>query len=250
MKLFILLKFVFSATLLILFISFFGLPSLDKFRAEEVMVNRKIISTNNIPTPAISICALQTNEEKSITGWRKDFVEKQDTGITEIDLKLELKSELIRNCNESNNENKIVNCVNMKTFNISETVPESFSRDDSINFPNSYWIDEVSVFTFGKCHTLNNSVSLGASTWNFLLDNNLNYKIWIHDPQYFLLTANPATIPAAFMDLKANEGFQMIYIEVIEHLNIDRPLRPCKDQNNYSFTTCVKESVSEKIGCR
>ena len=64
------------------------------------------------------------------------------------------------------------------------------------------------------------------------------------------MTTNPATIPGVTLDLKPSQGLQFMYIEVIQHVNMDRPRQPCALQEDYSFTTCVKNSVARKVGCR
>ena len=114
----------------------------------------------------------------------------------------------------------------------------------------SFWINDISFSTLGKCHTLNNSVSLGTAKWMFLLDPYHDYAVAIHDPHFYLFTTNPATIPGVTLDLKPSQGIQFMYIEVIQHVNMDRPQQPCAAQEDYSFTTCVKNSVAKKVGCR
>ena len=114
----------------------------------------------------------------------------------------------------------------------------------------SFWISDVSFSTYGKCHTLNNSVSLSSSNLYLLLNASLNYVADFHDPNFFMHTANPVIIPGVSLELKPSQGFVLNYIELIKHSNMDRAQQPCEDREDYSFTACVKNSVSSKAGCR
>merc|ERR1712130_36595 len=39
-------------------------------------------------------------------------------------------------------------------------------------------------------------------------------------------------------------------MRVVQHNNINVPNRPCNPDPSYSFTSCVKESLSKRIGCK
>jgi hypothetical protein len=146
----------------------------------------------------------------------------------------------------------VLDCVDTKTYNLTETILLGQAGGNPARdiIKSKYWINEVSYSRYGKCHTLNNSVPLSSNQWTFNLDRSLTYAAFIHDPNYWLMTANPATMPAIFLNLDKSQGKQVMYIEVINHINFDRPDQPCEDQENYSFTSCVKNSVSRKVGCR
>ena len=62
------MKLVFSTSLLIVFLVFFGLPSLNKYLAEEVMVSKRKMSNMETSTPAITICALNPI---NAVGWKR-----------------------------------------------------------------------------------------------------------------------------------------------------------------------------------
>ena len=227
-KVFIFLKLAFSTTLLIAFIVFFGIPSWNKYQAGEVLINKRKILTSNIGPPAITFCPAD--------GWKN----VSDYNSSE--------SQILQHCKETKSFEEALDCIDNETYNLTETVPMSYSGNSIIN--SSSWINDVSYSLFGKCHTLNNSVSLGSSYWYFKLDPSLSYFVAIHDPNFFMFTPNPATIPLITLDLHPNQGIQLIYIEIIQHIDMDRIEQPCEDREDYSFTACVKNSVSRKIGCR
>jgi hypothetical protein len=240
MNLIVFLKFIFSVILLILFFYFFGLPSWYKFEAGKVMVNKRKISNIDSVTPALTVCAL---EQESSRGWKYDQW---------IDLKLKKEvakhNDLTINCNGSN---EVAQCVNYKTYNLTETINEFQAGRGNQILQSKYWIEELSFFMFGKCHTLKNSVPLNTNFWSIDFNKSLNYFVMIHDPNYFMMTANPETVPMIFLDLDGLENVQLYaFLKVVKHINLDRPDQPCSDKDDYSFTACVKNSVTKRIGCR
>ena len=77
----------------------------------------------------------------------------------------------------------------------------------------------------------------------FPLLENINYAIYVHDPDLFKLTDNPAVIPDILLTMSMT-GYPLVYIEVVQHIKLDRLQQPCEDGENYSFTACIKNSVS------
>ena len=75
-------------------------------------------------------------------------------------------------------------------------------------------------------------------------------KLMIHDPKFFLITMNPATIPAINLDLTTEDEFQLLYIDVVHKVKMNTNKQPCETNEAYSFTSCVKNHVSKKFGCR
>ena len=66
--------------------------------------------------------------------------------------------------------------------------------------------------------------------WEFGLKKSLNYLVIIHDPNFFLMSVNPATVPRIVLDLAKDDGKSMLYVEAVQHVNIDRPTQPCEDR--------------------
>jgi hypothetical protein len=332
MNTFILLKFSFSTTLLILFIFYFGIPSWNKFEAREVIINKRKISTEDIASPAVTICSGDgwkfyydfdesimaeyesdgsnnseydfdeskmadyesdgsNNSEYDFDGSNKadpEFDESNNANYefdgsnkagaefdgtnpynlhpSEAEFDACNQSNLCAFCKESNLFEQAIECIDTNTYNLTETVetaleyPAGSSNIDNATdiLNSSFWINDFTYTDVGKCHTLNNSVFLGPSTWKFIFNSNLNdyifpltgYKVFIHDPDFFIPSKNPVTVPAVYLHLKPSQGTQFIYIEVVQHINFDRTEQPCEAREDYSFTACVKNSVARKVGCR
>ena len=85
------------------------------------------------------------------------------------------------------------------------------------------------------------------------LNASLPYRIWLHDPDFFLVTWNPSSVPAVEITLDldtATTGFQYIGVEELRHL--DRDGAPCTDyqEEGASFSDCVVTKMVESVGCK
>ena len=117
------------------------------------------------------------------------------------------------------------------------------------------WTEDVIPSYMGRHHNLKLPITLASSTDGFLgfhLDDRFDYHIWLHDENFFLPNHNPFGLPSAHWPLKRAKNSAGLYHRVTltkqKKLNLDR--RPCEEDPTYSFTTCIKEKLSQKIGCR
>ena len=116
MKLLILLKCLFSTTLLIVFFFFFGIPSFNKFQAREVLINKRKINTEDIAPPAITFC--------SGDGWKNVSDDSSNTEIQDYGF----DSEILKHCQESNTFEEVLECIDTKTYNLTETIQMAYSE--------------------------------------------------------------------------------------------------------------------------
>ena len=77
MKIFIFLKISFTLALFTTFLLFFGVPSLKKYLAKEVFINKKKISIHDIAPPAVTFCAFQ----KGLPWKPENYSEKFTEGL-------------------------------------------------------------------------------------------------------------------------------------------------------------------------
>jgi hypothetical protein len=124
--------------------------------------------------------------------------------------------------------------------------------DDLMN--DSVWEETIGYFFLGKCHTLRlTDGSIGFSLDTALkisFNSSLGYYVMLIDPNFYLMTSNPRTIPRILLSLKKNSGEKFLYLDVVEHINLNRKDNPCQASSEYSFTNCIKTRCAEKIGCR
>ena len=76
-----------------------------------------------------------------------------------------------------------------------------------------------------------------------------NYSIFIHDPNYYIFTFNPETIPKIEIMIEDSRS-AFIYVKAVYHHNMDRPEQHCIASESYSFSRCVADYVSKIAGCR
>ena len=117
----------------------------------------------------------------------------------------------------------------------------------------SFWDSDITLFTAGQCHTLNNSYTIGTNRTHllqFTLVQNNTYLIRIHDPHLSILNFNPDTFPDVMITLKPNSGLMLYYIKAIIHVNLKTKTNQCEESEEYSFKSCVKNSIGRKVGCR
>ena len=114
----------------------------------------------------------------------------------------------------------------------------------------------------GRHFTLKPSMHLSPEyngMLSFELDTSFDYRIWLHDEIFYLPNRNPFGTPSKLWnivteknepnDTKPKPGlYHHITLTKQKKLNIDQS--PCEEDPSYSFTTCTKEKLSQKIGCR
>ena len=80
---------------------------------------------------------------------------------------------------------------------------------------------------------------------------NFTFYVFVHDESYFFPNINPPGPPTSFWQFRG-ESLPSHYQEITltKHRKLNLVNRPCEEEESYSFTTCVKESISKKVGCR
>ena len=78
----------------------------------------------------------------------------------------------------------------------------------------------------------------GTGPWFFALCANL---------AFFLITVNPQTIPHILLSLDEQTTYLVYLDPIYQHM---MPTQRCESSESYSFTACIKNSLSIRIGCR
>ena len=89
----------------------------------------------------------------------------------------------------------------------------------------------------------------------FYLDPDLNYRVFIHDPSFYLILERGQVFPRILLEYKRKRNMQGGYYEgyfitVTEHHLLNRPEQPCEEEEDYDFLQCVKTSQAKMVGCR
>ena len=68
--------------------------------------------------------------------------------------------------------------------------------------------------------------------------------IILHDPDFFAINSNPATIPKILKQGEDGERvFVQLYLEMTEVSKMNLPNNPCETSRTHSLTNCIKQFV-------
>ena len=164
-----------------IFLFFFGLPAVKQFLAREVMVVKTMReSGGKIATPSISINA---RNSKTKLGWKVEDTWKYLESCL-------LSSNSTNSCIEDGtySQNEVFN-------NVLLGYTRKFSLINTTNLWQKYFVRTV----HGSLFTFNFPFQVGPDLYNdrlvFELSYDLEYRIYIHDPKYFVITSNNAYFP-------------------------------------------------------
>jgi hypothetical protein len=222
--------------LLVVFFQFFGLPSISRFQAREVMVVASRENTGGIDTPAVTIVA---RNPKSHLGWKVS------------NDKFSIKS-------YCENSTRIDDCIMLNTFNQTEVFKDvilGFTEKQSLLKDKDIWTDDFTNSWIGRTYTLDIKHKIGpkyeTSQLFVALSSDLHYTIYLHDLSYFVASDNAFGLPRITLTIFPNETRSTFYkITLTEMEKLDFPEDPCNLDREYHFQTCIKESLSRQVGCR
>ena len=85
------------------------------------------------------------------------------------------------------------------------------------------------------------------------LDKSFDYEFWLHDEHFFIPNRNPFGPPSQRWKVNTktfnHDGlYHRITLTKQKKLNLVQ--RPCEEDPTYSFVSCTKEQLSQRIGCR
>ena len=234
--------------LFVLFLVFFGVPSIEKFLEKQTIVISSEEETNGIEAPAITFVALK--RQGVAIGWK--LVDESPTYYSFA---------MVQHC-QAKNFTDMQSCQKNDTFGRNDFLTSAklgFYKEHSRSLLNesSMWTEDMTVTYYGRHFTLNPSMKITKAPNHSLIfevDSSFDYSIWLHDENYFIVNQNPYGLPSKLWIITGNElsGVHGFYHEITltkhKKLNLDR--RPCEEDPSYSFTSCTKEKLSEQVGCR
>ena len=86
--------------------------------------------------------------------------------------------------------------------------------------------------------------------WMVLIFNRkFSFFIFLHDEEYFVLDVNSFGPPSVLrMYVNLNQSRSHYYeTSLTKHKKLNIGRRPCVEEPDYSFKSCVKNSLSEKV---
>ena len=110
----------------------------------------------------------------------------------------------------------------------------------------------ITVAMEGKCHTFSQE-RMSSKMSNLALpplNKSLDYRIFIHDPDFFFISPNPKVYPGFdhYLPKQDEKSTDLLYIqniEIIKHDNLNLEKSPCVENNQYDFSICLKNAVNK-----
>ena len=246
------LKALLHVSLVVIFWVIFGRVSVGRFEKQNVLVSSSTIGPDpeGLQVPAITICRRNTN---SSIGWKG----AQNSNITT------LKEVLRHTCGEYQNVTK---CIEEETFDLDQVVSMAkigmthswnsniYQIPDKSLMDPKFWIKDFTWTRDGFCYTLNSSIRVGTDYEQSVIafyanDTDMHQIIYIHDPDFFVVNANPMALSKTRIKVMAN-SFRYQRIALVEHSLINHAKIPCEPRRDYSFQGCVRNSFTAKVKCR
>ena len=230
-------------SLSLIFLKYFGYPSYITFHKKETDFSENQVPVNHTKPVMVTIYAW---EYVHLVGCKE-----QSNGFTNL-------GEI---CNSTDNYENMIECINNKTFKHEDIITRSTTGDsylgDEIDVTNiSSWTKGITSFLIGRFHSVKIFPTIfpeeqSQQEWRFNvnLKQEQKYFIRIHDPDFFVLSSSPDTIPSIQLNMDDSKSHSII-IKAVYTSKMNKPKYPCISDKSYSLTRCVADSVNDKVGCR
>ena len=202
----------------------FGLPCIKRFFANEITLNEFVKKKTSLKPPAVTICPQM---------WKPDSPPVMPLGHFKT------------NCRDANNTKDFSDCVRNKTFGISEVIVSATQGYQSNVVSNlsvsdpQLWTSDMTMAMVGRCYTLNYEQLLKVDEETESIVINLvpaNYYVYLHNPDFFLFTINPLTMPTTAVNLEAKNGsYLAITLELVQIEKLEG--QKCNSSPDYKSET-------------
>ena len=197
----------------------------------QVIVLNSKRKVTNIPPPAITVFA-----NRHRIGWKSPM-----PGFFPADI-------LRHHC--ENSTVPLTECVEENTFDLSETIHSAHLWHTKYKTTpltgSKIWTTHFTSVEFGRGYTMRFAWNSSADYDQvyLLLNNSLEYTIFIHDPNYFLVSKNPLAMPTLYVTINPIQSFSHFeQLLVTEH----QLLENCEPELGYSFQTCVQQVALDQL---
>ena len=230
-----------QVVLLVLALSFFGLPALKRYQDKKIVVITSVDGQGGLPAPAVTICPSNPTTSDGFPEKGANF-SSEDPRVGEVCIGMEGKD--------------IALCVESKGYPLSPAV--SYTRVGGSILAGAdelskVWSADFTHTQTGMCFTLNRTSNFSQvpSLENALIvgfNQNTSYSVFLHDPTLFLISYNPLMPIIHFVIEKPELTGR--YVVISQHHKLDLPSKPCNTFPSYSLTACVKTALFQDVGCR
>ena len=226
-----------QVVLMITLIKYFGVPSWERYQEEKTVVTSAEKNLGAIPAPMVTVCPVNP---ETMLGLKNSSLRMENFP------NFEFVFELCKGLKEED----IIQCVEKNTFSFSEIVEHASKGFVGENFTEArFWGPEFSMSAVGICFQLDANLTLGTKQITDMLLIKLKARkafLLVHDPHFFILNSNPG-FPLNFKTIDTMKTYSF---QLVQHNNLDLASKPCNSDPLYSFTRCIKTSLSREVGCR
>ena len=174
--------------LFVIFLVFFGIPSVCKYLDKETMIIFAEEETNGIEAPAITFLGMKNwigwKSVDNVTNSQFNIVDHcKDIGFTDLDLEA---------------------CTANDTFGLDDFLKEAkigalepqFVLDEFSMTSSSLWIADMTTTPYGRHFTLKLGRTIKRKDLDFVIfgmdsTSSFYYSVWVHDENFFLVNMNP-----------------------------------------------------------
>ena len=97
-------------------------------------------------------------------------------------------------------------------------------------------------------HSALKSMTPGSSDYlRFYLNSSLSYAVSVHDELFYLNNVNPNGPPTNRRTFNGSTADHYLTLTMTEHLKLNLARDPCRQDFNYSFILCVRESLARQV---
>ena len=234
--------------LFVLFMVFFGIPSIEQYQKKETIFITSEKMTNGFDAPAISLIALDNNIGYGF---------KTETNQTNSLMARSTGNFLWYHCQEIK-QNDLNDCISSDSYELTDfLITAIIDIPIKANFGKvnkTLWHEDIGLASNGKVFTWNPQRTI-TRDWNELiflsLKRNFKFFIFVHDINFYSMSTSPRGSTQAFWEFNGNttkNHYREIALVKHKRLNLDH--QPCEETEDYIFLDCVKEGLAQQVGCR
>ena len=213
--------------LLVLFMVFFGIPSVQQYLNKETIFISSRKYTNGIEAPAVTFIALN-----SMTGYGW----KSETNQTSSLMGRYTMTFLLDHCKEIN-QTDLEACVSEDSYEMTDfltTATFQMIETSFMELNTSSWTADMDTTANGRHFTWNPKRLITpdwADVMFLAVHRRFRFYVWIYDPKFSFVSTNPLGTTTAFLEINGNSQHNF-YQELIlvEHKKLNLDHRPCEEQ--------------------
>ena len=148
----------------------------------------------------------------------------------------------------------LTKCVKNNQFTLNDTILSVSVHKKGV-FKTEYpsWKSSMASTALGVCHTLVYKKLLSTTQYLHIglkqgsAYEPSSYKIYLHDPTFFLHKSDNYFLPFVFLDKPKGENYKIV---TSQNARMNRPGKfSCNQDPSYNFNKCVSNNLATQIGC-